>query len=64
MGLQHLTNESVLILARAADLELPAEDVEPLVAALARYGESVAQLEQLDLEGVDPATTFDPRWTA
>jgi Asp-tRNA(Asn)/Glu-tRNA(Gln) amidotransferase C subunit len=64
MGLQHLNNESVVMLARAADLELPSEDVELLLAALKRYATSVAELERLDLDGVDPAVTFDARWPA
>jgi len=57
-----MNDEVVAALARAVGLPLPPERVraaaEALEAQIAAGGGSTAD----DLEGVEPATTFDPRW--
>jgi Asp-tRNA(Asn)/Glu-tRNA(Gln) amidotransferase C subunit len=48
-------HQRTLRLAEAADLELPEERLEQVTAALAQLLALAAQLEQLALEGVEPA---------
>lgn len=54
--------ETVETLSRLVGLSLPAEDVAPLAAALTDQLASIALLDRLNLEGVDPIEAFDPRW--
>ena len=49
-------------LARVAGIEVPEEDLEPLVGAYRNHLAGMASLEGLDLEEQDPIVVFDPRW--
>jgi hypothetical protein len=62
VSLEALTRQDVLAMARAAGLRLPDEDVDPLLDDLHAYGRHFAAIDSIDLDGVDPALTFDPRW--
>ncbi|MGH2347385.1 MAG: hypothetical protein ACRDG4_19330 [Chloroflexota bacterium] len=57
-----ISAETVETLSRLVGLTLPAEDVAPLAAALTDQLASIALLDRLNLEGVDPIEAFDPRW--
>jgi Asp-tRNA(Asn)/Glu-tRNA(Gln) amidotransferase C subunit len=57
-----LSAEAVLLLSRLQGIEIPAEDVEEVRAALAAHLESVRALDELDLTDVEPIVHFDPRW--
>jgi Asp-tRNA(Asn)/Glu-tRNA(Gln) amidotransferase C subunit len=54
--------ETVLQMAEVARLVIPEEDLEEVRAALADYRIVFQPVEDLDLTGVDPALTMDPRW--
>jgi hypothetical protein len=49
-------------LAQLLDLPLPAEDVEPVAAALTDQLAAVDVLATLDLADIAIPGTFDPRW--
>jgi Asp-tRNA(Asn)/Glu-tRNA(Gln) amidotransferase C subunit len=57
-----LSSEAVLLLSRLQGIELPAQDVEEVRAALSAHLESVKVLDELDLTDVEPVVHFDPRW--
>ncbi|HZQ04186.1 MAG TPA: hypothetical protein VFA88_09215 [Gaiellaceae bacterium] len=50
------------LLARLVGMPLPEEDVAALGSALLAQLGAIEQLDQLDLEHVQPALRFDPRW--
>ena len=52
----------VRTLARVAGIDVPEEDVEPLVGALRNHLAGMKALEDLDLDEADPIVTFDARW--
>ena len=52
----------VRTLARVAGINLPDEDVEPLVGALRNHLAGMKALDELDVDEADPIVTFDPRW--
>ena len=54
--------DTVQTLARVAGIDLPHEDVEPLVGALKNHLAGMKVLEDLDIDEADPIVTFDPRW--
>jgi len=49
-------------LAAVAGIEIPDEDMEPLIGAFKNHLAGMAALDSLDLEEHDPIVTFDPRW--
>jgi Asp-tRNA(Asn)/Glu-tRNA(Gln) amidotransferase C subunit len=55
--------ETIHALARAAGIEIPAEDVTMLSGAFANQLQAIAALEDVDVDGVEPMLPFDPRWT-
>lgn len=55
-------DELVEALARAAGVELPAEDRELLSMLLKNQLDAVRVLEAADVEGIEPIVSFDPRW--
>ena len=61
-GIPPLDRTVVEALARAVDLELPPEDVDPLAAALAEQLALIGRLARLDPAGAEPTLPFDPRW--
>jgi hypothetical protein len=61
MDTQAADPETLKALARMAGFDLRAEDLDLLQRALAAYARGVAALEFLDLEGVDPPVSADPR---
>jgi Asp-tRNA(Asn)/Glu-tRNA(Gln) amidotransferase C subunit len=52
----------IATLAQVAGIEIPKEDMEPLIAAFKNHLAGMEALEGLDLEEHDPITVFDPRW--
>jgi hypothetical protein len=62
VSFESLTREDLLVLGRAAGLEIPEEDLDPLLDALRGYGRSFSKVEELDLDGVDPVLTYNPGW--
>lgn len=58
MAAQHVTRESVQTLARLIGLELPDERVDELLPQLRRGSDGVVGLDELELEGVEPAVSF------
>ena len=58
MAAPKVTLESVQALARLIGLELPDEKVQGLLPQLKRGSEGVAGLDELKLEGVEPAVSF------
>ena len=52
----------IATLAGVAGIDVPAEDVEPLIAAYRNHLAGMAALEALELDDHDPIVTFDPRW--
>jgi hypothetical protein len=57
-----ITTEGMQLLARIAGLPIPSEDSERLVEAFGNYLELVAGFASLELDDVEPAFTYDPRW--
>jgi Asp-tRNA(Asn)/Glu-tRNA(Gln) amidotransferase C subunit len=57
-----LSPEQIQTLASLCDLSIPPEDIEALTTALRDQLASVARLETLDLSGIAPNPSFDPRW--
>ena len=58
MAAPKVTLESVQALARLIGLELPDEKVDALLPQLQRGSDGVASLDELKLEGVEPALSF------
>jgi Asp-tRNA(Asn)/Glu-tRNA(Gln) amidotransferase C subunit len=54
--------DDVRTLARVAGIEIPDEDIEPLVGALRNHLAGMKALDELDIDEADPIVTFDPRW--
>jgi Asp-tRNA(Asn)/Glu-tRNA(Gln) amidotransferase C subunit len=52
----------ITTLAQVAGIEIPKEDMEPLIGAFKNHLAGMEALEGLDLEEHDPITVFDPRW--
>jgi hypothetical protein len=50
-------------LARMVGVEVPAEDVEILLGALANQLGGVRLLQPLALGDIEPLVQFDPRWS-
>jgi Asp-tRNA(Asn)/Glu-tRNA(Gln) amidotransferase C subunit len=49
-------------LARAARIEVPAEDRELLTTMLQNQLDAIRLVQQVDVDGVEPIVSFDPRW--
>ena len=49
-------------LADVAGIEIPDEDIEPLIGAFKNHLEGMKVLDDLDFGENDPITIFDPRW--
>jgi hypothetical protein len=62
MWLDRLSDDEVVVLARAVGLDLPVEDVAAVGELLRVYERNFALIADLDLSGVDPSVGFDPRW--
>lgn len=52
----------ITVLAQVAGIEIPKEDMEPLIAAFKNHLVGMQALEGLDLDEHDPITVLDPRW--
>jgi hypothetical protein len=52
------------MLSALVGMQVPEEDAEGLVAALRNVLSASALLRELDLSGIEPVVTFDPRWVA
>ncbi len=61
---ESVTPETIRTLASLVGIEVPQKDEERLAAALGGHLAAIDGLaRQLDLEHVDPAVHFDPRWS-
>jgi len=49
-------------LAEVAGIEIPDEDIEPLIGAFRNHLEGMKVLDELELGENDPITVFDARW--
>lgn len=49
-------------LADVAGIEIPDEDIEPLIGAFRNHLAGMKVLDDLDLGESDPITVLDPRW--
>ena len=58
MTARNITLESVQALARQIGLELTDEKVNELLPLLRRGADGVAGLDELKLEGIEPAVSF------
>ncbi len=50
-------------LAEVAGIEIPDEDMEPLIGAFKNHLAGMKVLDELDLGENDPITVFDPTWS-
>jgi hypothetical protein len=50
-------------LADVAGIEIPDEDMQPLIGAFKNHLAGMEVLNGLDLGENDPITTFDPTWS-
>jgi len=57
-----ISADTVLRMAEVARLVIPEEDLEEVRVALVEYRVVFQPVEELDLTGVDPVLTMDPRW--
>jgi hypothetical protein len=57
-----ISPEETQLMGMLVGLTIPPEDLAALAEELSDQLASVYQLAALDLEGVDPALGFDPRW--
>lgn len=57
-----LEESSVQVLAGVAGLTIPPEDLADLATILRDQLAAIELLEQFDVSGLQPITTFDPRW--
>lgn len=55
--------DTVRRMAEIAQLQIPEEDLEQVRELLQAYRQVFEPIERLDLTGVDPVLTMDPRWT-
>ena len=62
IGESAITEEAVATLARIAGLRIPAGDLSAVAARLAELYVLAADLDGIDLEGVEPSVRYDPRW--
>jgi hypothetical protein len=62
MNPERVDAKVIRTLADVAGIEIPDEDMEPLIAAFKNHLAGMEALEGLDLEEHDPITVFDPRW--
>jgi hypothetical protein len=49
-------------LASVAGIEIPDEDVQPLIGAFKNHLAGMEALDGLDLDEHDPIVVFDPTW--
>jgi hypothetical protein len=61
MNRQPVSERSILALARAVGIEIPAEDLPGLTRAFDIYAGKAAKLEPLDVEAPDAGYAVDPR---
>lgn len=59
---KHVDAATTEILARRAGLVVGEDRLEALRDHLQVVEDDVRAVERLDLEGVEPASIFDPRW--
>jgi len=60
MGKQQVTKEAMRALARLSGLDLSDERLEALLPQMQATLEAVSGLNALDMEGIEPAVTFEP----
>lgn len=59
-----VTLDTVRMMAEVAQLQIPEEDLEQVRELLQAYRQVFEPVERLDLCGIDPIVTMDPRWTS
>jgi Asp-tRNA(Asn)/Glu-tRNA(Gln) amidotransferase C subunit len=57
-----ISRETLELLAQLVRMPLAAEDADALAAAVVAQLASIEQIDRLDLDDVQPALGFDPRW--
>ena len=61
-GEARISREALQLLAQLVRMPMPREDVHALAAALTGQLAAIEQIDRLDLEDIQPALGFDPRW--
>lgn len=59
---EEVDSEVIRGLARVAGIDLPDEDVEPLIGVFKNHLAGMEVLDRLDLEEFDPIVTMDASW--
>jgi hypothetical protein len=59
---ESISDEAVIELARLAGWSIPADRVAAVTERLADLYRLSADLERLDLDGIPPASAYDPSW--
>jgi Asp-tRNA(Asn)/Glu-tRNA(Gln) amidotransferase C subunit len=59
---QEIAPETIELLARLVELNVPSEDVQSLAETLRDQLASMELIDRLDLTDVSPILEFDPRW--
>lgn len=57
-----MDRSAVEAICRLAGLRLSAEEMDEVGQLLAAHVERTAALRRVDTSGVEPITSFDPRW--
>ena len=57
-----MTAAELRVLCAAAGIVVPEEDVPALLDAFANQAAGAERLRAVDLTGVEPSASFDPRW--
>lgn len=53
---------SLHVLARLAGLDVPPEDIQPLLAALRSLLAAADEIAAAEIDFLEPIAGFDPRW--
>jgi hypothetical protein len=57
-----ITSGTVAVMARLAGLDIPSDRLPAIAVRLRELFELAAEIDGLDLDGIEPAMGFDPRW--
>jgi hypothetical protein len=59
---EEVDDNVIRTLARVAGIDVPEEDIEPLIGAYRNHLAGMKVLDQLELDEHDPLPTFDATW--